>query len=104
VERGSGNLRGYLRGRYAGRSIVYTNVDLRVPLLRFHSYLFPGFAGVLGFYDQGRVWNDNETSNTWHSGYGGGVWLSPLGMAIVNFTYAVSKEEKLFAVSLGFLF
>jgi hypothetical protein len=104
VERGAGNLRGYLRGRFAGRSVVYTNVDLRIPLLKFHSYLFPGFGGVLGFYDQGRVWNDNETSNTWHSGYGGGVWLSPMGMAIVNFTYAVSKEEKLFAVSLGFLF
>jgi hypothetical protein len=104
VERQSGNLRGYLRGRYAGRSTVYMNADLRVPLLRFHTYLFPGFAGVLAFYDQGRVWNDNETSDTWHSGYGGGVWMSPIGMAIVNFTYAVSKEEKLFTVSLGFLF
>lgn len=103
-ERGSGNLRGFLRGRYSGRSAVYMNADVRITLLSFRTYLFPAHFGILGFYDQGRVWNDDETSDTWHNGYGGGVWMSPFGMAIVNLTYAISKEEKLYTVSLGFLF
>ncbi|MEP7171272.1 MAG: BamA/TamA family outer membrane protein, partial [Bacteroidota bacterium] len=104
AERGSGYLRGYLRGRYSGRSVAYLNAELRIKLLTFHTYLFPGRLGILGFYDQGRVWNDHETSNTWHSGYGGGFWISPFALAIINVTYAVSKEEKLYSVGLGFSF
>lgn len=104
VAREGGNLRGYIRGRYSGRSVVYLNADLRVTLFGFHTYLLPAQFGVLGFYDLGRVWNSNETSNTWHNGYGGGIWLSPFGMTIVNMTYAVSKEERLYSLSIGFLF
>lgn len=104
VDRESGNLRGYVRGRYAGRSSVYFNADLRIKLISFRTYLFPARFGVLGFYDQGRVWVDDETSNIWHSSYGYGIWLNPFGKAIVNLTYGISKEEKLYTLNIGFLF
>jgi hemolysin activation/secretion protein len=104
VEREGGNLRGYLRGQYAGRSAVYFNTDLRIKLISFRTYLFPARFGVLGFYDQGRVWADGEKSNTWHSGYGWGLWLNPFGKAIINLTRGISKEEKLYTLNIGFLF
>ncbi|MFI5219318.1 MAG: hypothetical protein ACHQNT_07490, partial [Bacteroidia bacterium] len=95
---------GYVRSRYAGRSSAYLNADVRIRLIPFRTYLFPAYLGLLGFYDQGRVWTDGETSDTWHSSYGWGVWMDPFAMAVVNFTYAISKEEKLYSVGLGFLF
>jgi hypothetical protein len=104
IIRESGNLRGYLRSRYAGRTAAYMNTEFRAKLLRFKTYLFPAHLGLLAFYDQGRVWTDNEKSSSIHSGYGGGLWIDPFTLAVINFTYAVSKEEKLFSIGIGFLF
>lgn len=104
IERGNGNLRGYLRGRYSGRTTAYLNADLRIRLIGFKTYLFPAHFGILGFYDRGKVWTDNEESSVWHSAYGGGLWIDPFGMTVINLTYAIAKEEKLFSLGLGFLF
>jgi hypothetical protein len=104
LEREAGNLRGYLRSRYSGRSCAYLNTDLRIKLFRFRTYLFPAHFGILGFYDVGRVWADSEKSTTWHDGYGGGIWVDPFGRAVINCTYAVSREENLITVGIGFLF
>ena len=104
LEREAGNLRGHLRNRYSGRSSAYVNTDLRIKLFRFRTYLFPAHFGLLGFYDVGRVWADGEKSTTLHDGYGGGLWLDPFGRAIINCTYAVSKEESLITIGIGFLF
>lgn len=104
-ERGSGNLRGFNRERFAGRSVMYMNADLRIPLFSFRTYFFPVQLGILGFYDQGKVWVDHEDSDKWHSGYGGGIWLNLLDRAVINASYAFSKgDEKLFNLGLGFLF
>src|SRR5690606_997306 len=58
---GTTNLRGYRRTRFAGRSAVYQNIELRVELFKYNLYLFPGRVGVLGLYDMGRVFADNDT-------------------------------------------
>jgi hypothetical protein len=104
VERGSGNLRGTMRGRYSGRSAAYINTDLRIHLLSFRTYLFPASFGVLGFYDNARVWADGENSDTWHKGYGWGIWINPFGKAIINLTRGISENEKLYTLNIGFLF
>jgi hypothetical protein len=104
IKKETGNLRGSLRERYSGRSVAYLNSDLRIKLFGFRTYLFPAHFGVLAFYDVGRVWADDEKSTTLHRGYGGGVWMDPFGLAVINFTYAVSSEEKLLTVGIGFLF
>ncbi|RNI30048.1 hypothetical protein EFA69_11060 [Rufibacter immobilis] len=98
------NLRGYRRTRFAGRSSLYQNTELRVELFKFNVYLFPGKFGVMGLVDHGRVWTDNESSNKIHRGVGGGIWIDVLKQAVVNATYSVGEEDKLFNLNFGFLF
>lgn len=99
-----GNLRGFLRDRFSGRSIFFQNTEFRTRLFGFQSYLFPASVGILGFFDNGRVWLNGEDSDDWHQGYGGGVWLSPFRRVVLTTTYSFSKEDKLFSVNMGFMF
>ena len=98
------NLRGYRKYRFAGKSKVFNNTELRMVAAKFRTYLFPGSLGFLFFYDTGRVWADNDVSDKWLSGYGGGFWIAPLNRILLTFTYAASKEDKLPLVSLGWKF
>ncbi len=98
------NMRGYRNYRFAGRSALYNNTELRLKLFDFDSYLLPGSLGLIGFFDIGRVWYDDEDSKTWHKGYGGGIYLSPVNRLIMTLTYGMSKEDKLPDFSLGFKF
>ena len=98
------NLRGYRKYRFAGRSKVYNNLEARLRLANFKTYLFPGSLGILGFYDVGRVWVDNDNDNDWASGYGVGFWISPLRRIVLTFTYTASQEDKLPLVSFGWKF
>jgi len=70
-------LRGYRARRFAGDGSLYGNLDVRIRLFQM-TILFPTHVGVFGLTDAGRVWLDGEDSNTWHTSYGGGIWLSPL--------------------------
>lgn len=99
-----GNLRGYQRDRFSGRSSVFQNTELRIKLFDFQSYLFPAEVGIFGFLDHGRVWIDEEASNTWHRGYGGGFWLSPADVLVLVPSVEFSKENIFFNLHLGFLF
>jgi hypothetical protein len=98
------NLRGYRKYRFAGRSKFYNNLEARLVLASFKTYLFPGSLGLLGFYDTGKIWADGDPSDKWLSGYGGGFWFSPLNRIAMTFTYTTSKEDKLLLVSLGWKF
>ena len=98
------NLRGYRKYRFAGRSKMYNNTELRWRLANFRTYLFPGALGILAFYDTGRVWDDANTSTKWLSGYGGGFWISPLKRLVFSISYTVSKEDKLPLIGLGWKF
>jgi hypothetical protein len=99
-----GNLRGYRRDRFSGRSMVYQNTDLRIRLFTFRSYLFPGQFGIMGFSDHGRVWIDNENSNIWHHSYGGGVWLSPAQLLVITANLEKSPENEMISVHMNFIF
>lgn len=102
---GTDNLRGYRRNRFAGRSVLYQNTEVRVKLVDFNAYLFPGSLGVLFFNDVGKVWLANVNSATWHDGYGGGVWVSPIKRFVITASVAHSAEESLLPyVSFGFQF
>lgn len=68
-------VRGFLTQRFAGRSSVFTNAELRLRLSRL-TLILPARWGVLGFTDVGRVWQDGEDSERWHNGVGGGIWIS----------------------------
>ncbi|MBC3540930.1 metallophosphoesterase [Rufibacter sediminis] len=98
------NLRGYRRTRFAGRTSVYQNTEIRMELFKFNVYLFPGKFGIMGLMDHGRVWADGESSDKIHRGWGGGIWIDVLKQAVINATYSIGEEDKLVNVNFGFLF
>ena len=102
---GTDNLRGYRRDRFAGRSMFFNNSELRFKLTNFNTYLFPGSLGLLLFHDIGRVWMDDESSNKWHNGFGGGLWISPIQRFVVTASIAHSKEDDMLPyLTFGFQF
>jgi hypothetical protein len=98
------NLRGYHKYRFAGHSKAYNNLELRIRLANFKTYLFPGSLGVLGFWDTGRIWADENNSDKWFNGYGAGFWFSPLRRMVLTFTWAKSRESALPLMGLGWKF
>lgn len=101
---GTGSLRGWHEQRFAGRSAVYGNGELRV-LLGKVSLVVPADFGVLGVADVGRVYADNERSDAWHSGFGGGVWIAPLMRSnTVSLSVVHSRERTGVYVRSGFAF
>ncbi len=98
------NLRGYRRNRFAGKSKFYNQAELRWKIADFRTYLFPGAFGIYAFYDMGRVWVKNDTQDKLLSGYGGGLWFSPLRRIMLTVGYGVSTEDRLGTVGLGWRF
>ena len=98
------NLRGFRRERFAGKSKFYNQAEMRLRLANFKTYLFPAAFGIMAFVDAGRVWVDNDADKKFFSGYGGGIWFAPLRRLLISVAYAISKEDKLPLVSLGWRF
>uniref|UniRef100_UPI003216F2EC BamA/TamA family outer membrane protein n=1 Tax=uncultured Draconibacterium sp. TaxID=1573823 RepID=UPI003216F2EC len=101
---GKTNLRGFRQTRFYGNESLYLNSEARIKLYDFRNYLLTGEIGLLLFDDVGRVWFDNENSNSWHNGYGAGIWLSPFKMAIITATLNKSTEETLVQFKFSYLF
>lgn len=101
---GQDAVRGFRPNRFIGDSSLYGNADLRLYLSRFFLAL-PGEWGLFGFGDAGRVWFAGETSDTWHTSFGGGLWIGLLSRSnAVAFTVAKSDERTAFYVRAGFSF
>jgi len=98
------NLRGYRSERFYGQTAFYHNTDLRLKLFSSINKILPFTLGILGGADYGRVWLDDEQSDKWHSGYGGGLWFAPVDFIVMNFTYFVTDEDSRFALRFGFDF
>jgi hypothetical protein len=101
---GKETLRGYRRTRFIGNSFLYHNVDLRLHLFNFRTYLLPAGVGLIAFHDIGRVWLAGEDSNTWHASKGFGIWLAPLNQIAITANLAFSDEETLPTVTFGYQF
>jgi len=101
---GPQTLRGYHTWRFTGRTAVYNNLELRLKVLDFTSYLLPGSVGILGFNDIGRVWSATDSSNAWHDGYGGGIYVIPAELVLIQAAVGFSKEGSLPYISVGFRF
>jgi hypothetical protein len=61
--------------RFSGDASVYGGAELRLRIGRI-SPLLGSDVGIMGLTDVGRVFLDGESSNVWHAGYGGGIWLA----------------------------
>ncbi len=73
------SIRGFPDRRFTGDASLYANAELRLRLTGQKATW-----GVLGLADVGRVYFEGESSNRWHSGFGGGLWaeLAELHRAI----------------------
>jgi len=91
---GPESLRGYRWERFWGKTAVYNNNELRF-ITNIKSYIMNAKVGLFAFFDNGRVWIPNESSNTIHTSYGGGVLLAPFNKIAFIVTYGVSPEEKI---------
>lgn len=99
------NLRGYRITRFAGRTKVYNNTEVRINFGDLNALLFRAPVGLLLFNDVGRVWADEEKSDVWHDGYGAGLWIAPLKRIVIAGSMTFSNEEKwLLLVNFGFQF
>ena len=98
------NLRGYRRERFSGKTKLYNQAELRWRVSNFKTYLFPGSLGFVFFADAGRVWVDNDNVSKSAFGYGAGFWFSPLRRILLTFNFAISDEDKLPFVTIGWRF
>lgn len=100
-------LHGYDRNRFSGKSSLYIDSQLSVEFGRLSTFFVPLTVGIFGFYDVGRVWVPGETSSKLHSGYGGGVYFTPLlDVFTTRLSMAFSDEVKkgIFEFGLGLNF
>jgi hypothetical protein len=72
---GPDTVRGLRRNRFAGDASAFGTAELRLRLGEFTAFV-PVEVGVFGFGDIGRVWVDDDTSDIWHTGLGGGLSLA----------------------------
>jgi hypothetical protein len=97
-------LRGFRARRFGGDGSLYGNSDLRLRLGSL-TLIVPTHIGVFGLFDVGRVWLEGESSDTWHTSYGGGIWFSFLDYRSTLSAYvAHSKEDNIFHIGGGFTF
>jgi hypothetical protein len=79
--------------RYAGDASAYGNAELRLALGRVLVVL-PADVGIFGLADVGRVFLDGESSDQWHTAFGGGAWLAFLDRAYTVSLAAASSAER----------
>jgi len=99
---GTNTVRGYTRERFAGDASAFGQAEIRASLATIN--FIPAQLGLTLFGDAGRVFLAGETSNTWHSSFGGGLWLNAINRFVLNFSVARSPEEVRFYLTSGFSF
>ena len=80
------------------------NSDLRLSLGKLKTGILPTALGVYGGFDYGRVWRPDETSNVWHTSYGGGFFLDVSGLTSIRAAIFNSEEGMRISFGLGFGF
>lgn len=101
---GRTNLRGVRSERFLGNTVFYHNTDLRLRAFRFGNGFIPTTGGFVFGFDYGRVWLDGEDSNTWHTSWGGGIWVAPFNIAVISAVYYRSPSDQRFILKAGFPF
>jgi len=101
---GSKSLRSYRKNRFAGDASLHGSVEARVWLFRGR-LVAPGRWGAFGLVDVGRVFLDGESSDTWHTSWGGGIFFQMLTLnTIVHASAAHGAEGTRVHVGYGFAF
>ena len=99
---GTDNLKGYAPNRFAGDASLYLNTELRLFLTEIR-WPIPTSFGILGIADVGRVFVSGESSNVWHTGFGGGIWFGLLRSGKGLNVALVDGESLRLYISTGFI-
>ena len=91
---GRTTVRGYGFQRYRGESAATGSAEIRIPVGTV-PLMVKWKTGVFGLADVGRVWFEGRSPGGWHSGYGGGIWLSSLGQTF-SIAYAHGEEGRFY--------
>jgi hypothetical protein len=78
------SLQGYHTSRFIGKQMAFNDLELRLKLFKFNTYVFPGTLGLIAYNDAGRVWLPGEVSDTIHDAYGGGLFITPYNKVILS--------------------
>jgi len=101
----SRNLRAFRSNQFIGDSGAYLNTQVRYDLGTMFKNFLPIGIGLHAFYDEGRVFIEEDFSfDGWHHSYGGGFYLSVLN-GQYNISYTIGKgefEDLFFKLDLGF--
>jgi len=101
---GASSLRGIREQRYAGDAAVLGSAELRLFVKRI-VLLVPSDFGLIALTDAGRVYLNGESSDTWRTSWGGGIWLAPLSRgAVLQLTAVRSAEQTSLYAGFGFAF
>lgn len=98
---GRNGLRGYRNERFTGESSFTASGDIRYSFNRMKTGLLPIQVGIYGGGDVGRVWNDGEDSDMWHSDYGGGFWINAVDIISGQFGLFTGDDGMRFAFGFG---
>jgi hypothetical protein len=100
-----GNLRGFRRDRFTGRTAYYHNTDLRWKAFYWSNNAVPMSVGFSASFDYGKVTLDDIDNEGLHYSYGGGMFVSPFDLLTVHFGgYLGDGEELRWLVGGAFFF
>ncbi|AXT53042.1 phosphoesterase [Aquimarina sp. BL5] len=98
-------LRGYRTERFTGQSSLAGSADIRYSFNQFKTRILPLQIGIFVGGDTGRVWiADNDTSDKWHSDYGGGFWINSANAMSGTFNLFTGEDGARFSFSFAFKF
>jgi len=107
---GATTLRGFTADRFRGDASVLASAAIRAPIAEFPLVL-PAVLGVQAMIDGGRVFLEDDSSlpatgddnDQWHSGAGGGIWISfSEGTRVLAISAMNSDEGTRLYFSFGF--
>ncbi|MBS4835859.1 MAG: hypothetical protein KH075_16595, partial [Parabacteroides sp.] len=79
----------------------YQYSDLRLDMGKLKNPFTPLKYGLFAGFDYGRVWFPGERSHSWHTSYGGGIWLTFLNKFTTKYSWFGSTDSFRFAFELG---
>ncbi|MEL6917982.1 MAG: phosphoesterase, partial [Bacteroidota bacterium] len=97
-------LRGYRFQRFTGKSSFYQSTDLRASLKRLKTSFIPLTMGLYVGFDYGRVWLEDDDSDTWNTSYGGGFFLNAVNAISARVAAFNSDDGLRFSFGVGFGF
>ena len=100
-----GNLRGFRRDRFTGRTAFYHNTDLRWKAFYWNNNAVPMSVGFSVSFDYGKVSLEDIESEAIHHSYGAGVFFAPFDLLTIHVGgYFGNGEELRWLVGGAFFF